>query len=163
MLQEKQFSTEIMKKMWQADQFQTTFCCFFKKALYEVKASDLQLKFNVFRQPSTWHTIKTNCIKLKTIDTENMFNFRFLQKGLGIDFHNILCMIFQLKCFSCYFLLTTQISFYGFLYVLRHWAICVMQLFVSQVITSLNFEINLKGCARYIFASLFFISKREHL
>ena len=32
---------------------------FFKKAVYEVKASGLQLSFNIF-----WHTIKTNCIKL---------------------------------------------------------------------------------------------------
>ena len=36
---------------------------FFKKALYEVKASSLQLSFNTFRQPSTWHTGKTSCIK----------------------------------------------------------------------------------------------------
>ena len=32
---------------------------FFKKALHEVKASGLQLSFNIFRLPFTWHTIKT--------------------------------------------------------------------------------------------------------
>ena len=37
---------------------------FFKIALYEVKASDLQLNLNIFRLSSTWHTIKTNCINL---------------------------------------------------------------------------------------------------
>ena len=37
---------------------------FFKKVLPEVKASGMQLSFNIFRQPSTWHTINTNCIKL---------------------------------------------------------------------------------------------------
>ena len=37
---------------------------FFKKALYEVKTSGLQRNFNIFRYSSTWHTIKTNCIKL---------------------------------------------------------------------------------------------------
>ena len=37
---------------------------FFKKAYYEVKESGLQLSFSMFEQPSTWHTIKTNCIKL---------------------------------------------------------------------------------------------------
>ena len=31
-----------------------------KKALYEVKASGLQLSFNTFRKLSTWHAIKTN-------------------------------------------------------------------------------------------------------
>ena len=38
--------------------------CFFEKALIEVKASGLQLNFNIFRRHSTWHTITTNCIKL---------------------------------------------------------------------------------------------------
>ena len=28
-----------------------------------IKAGGLQLRFNTFQQPSTWHTIKTNCIK----------------------------------------------------------------------------------------------------
>ena len=37
---------------------------FFKKALYEVKASGLQLSFNHFRQSSTWQTIKTKYVKL---------------------------------------------------------------------------------------------------
>ena len=32
---------------------------FFKKALYEVKASGLQLTFKKFRWPSTWHPMKT--------------------------------------------------------------------------------------------------------
>ena len=36
-----------MQKMRQGDQFQTSFC-FFKKALYEVKACGLQLSFNTF-------------------------------------------------------------------------------------------------------------------
>ena len=37
---------------------------FFEKALYEVKANGQHLSFNIFRLPSSWHTIKTNCIKL---------------------------------------------------------------------------------------------------
>ena len=49
---------------------------FFKKALYEVKASSLQLNFNIFRQSSTLHTIKTNCSELKTIDPEICSIFR---------------------------------------------------------------------------------------
>ena len=37
---------------------------FFRKVLYEVKASGMQLSFDIFWQPSTWHTIKTNHLKL---------------------------------------------------------------------------------------------------
>ena len=46
------------------------FILFFKKALYEVKACDLHLSFNIFQLPSTWHTIKTNYIKLYITDLE---------------------------------------------------------------------------------------------
>ena len=52
---------QIMQKMRQEDQFQTS-SCFWKK----VKASDLQLSFKIFRQPSTCHTIKTSCIPTNT-------------------------------------------------------------------------------------------------
>ena len=34
------------------------FFLFLKKASDEVKANDLQLSFNIFRQPSTWYTMK---------------------------------------------------------------------------------------------------------
>ena len=43
---------------------------YFKKALYKVKASSLQLIFNTFTQLLTQHTIKTSCVKLQTIDLE---------------------------------------------------------------------------------------------
>ena len=36
------------------------FFLFLNKGLYEITASCLKLSFNTFRQPSTWHTIKTN-------------------------------------------------------------------------------------------------------
>ena len=36
----------------------------FFKSLCEVKASDLQLSFNIFQWSATWLTIKTNCLKL---------------------------------------------------------------------------------------------------
>ena len=45
-------------------------------------------------------------------------------------------MIFQQKCSSCYILSTDQISLPGCLYFLRYWTICVLQLFVIQVVTS---------------------------
>ena len=41
------FLQKLMPKVWLGDYFQTSFC-FFKKALYQVKASDLHLSFNKF-------------------------------------------------------------------------------------------------------------------
>ena len=38
------------------------FSLLFKKALYEVKASSLQLSFSIFREPSKYN--KINCIKI---------------------------------------------------------------------------------------------------
>ena len=80
--------------MRKGDQFQTTFC-FLEKALNEEKASGLQLSFNIFRQPSTWHIMKTNCIKRQTIDLEICSILRFQKKAQEQFFHHILCMIFQ--------------------------------------------------------------------
>ena len=41
---------------------------FSKKALYEVKASGLQLSFNIFLEPSTWHNNKNKNKMYKTLD-----------------------------------------------------------------------------------------------
>ena len=41
--------------------------------------------------------------------------------------HLILYMIYQGKCFSCYVLLTDQISLSDCFYFLRYWGICVLQ------------------------------------
>ena len=57
-----------------------------------------------------------------------MLNF---EEGPGNSF-SILSMIFQEKNF----ILTHQISLSDRLYFLRYWAIRVLQLFVSQVVTS---------------------------
>ena len=70
------------------------FFLFFKKTLYVMKASGLQLSFNIFRQPSTSHTVKLNCIKFQTIDPQicSILNF---QKRVWEQFnYHILCMIF---------------------------------------------------------------------
>ena len=48
----------------------------------------------------------------------------------------IFCIIFEEKYLSCYILLIDQISVSGYLYFVRYWAICVLQLFVNQVMTS---------------------------
>ena len=47
----------------------------------------------------------------------------------------IFSIIFEWKYFSCYILLIDQVSLSGCFYFVRYWAICVLQLFVSQVVT----------------------------
>ena len=72
---------------------------FFKKALYEVKANGLQLSFNIFRQPSTWHTIKANFVKLWTIDPE-ICSILIFRKRSGNSFSSIFCVWFFKKIVS---------------------------------------------------------------
>ena len=44
-------------------------------------------------------------------------------------------MIFKEKSWSCYILLTDQITVYGCLYFVKYCTIYVLQLFVNQVVT----------------------------
>ena len=57
---------------------------------YEVKSSDLLLTFNIFRQPSTWHTIKRICIKLETIDPDICSILIFYKRVWKQFLHHIL-------------------------------------------------------------------------
>ena len=54
----------------------------FKNALLEVKASNLQLSYNLFQYSSTWH--KSKLYKTLSYWSRDMLNFDFLEKGLGI-------------------------------------------------------------------------------
>ena len=100
--------SKITQKMRQETSFQTSF--YLIKPLHEVKASGLQLSFNILRQSSPLHAIKTNCIKLLAIDPE-ICSILIVQKRVWKQFlHHILCIIFQKNCFSCYVLLTDHIS-----------------------------------------------------
>ena len=63
-----------------------------------------------------------------------MLNFDFLEKSLGVVSSPHFCN--NEKCFSCYFLLTEQISLSDCHYILRYFAICVSALLVPQVKTS---------------------------
>ena len=65
-----------------------------------------------------------------------MLNFYFLDKDLEIVSPARFVYDFQQKCSLCYILLTDQILLSGCLYFLRYWAICVLQLFVNQAVTS---------------------------
>ena len=116
---------------------------FFKIALYEVKANGLQPNFNHFPQSSTCQTIKTKYMKFDNIDPEICSILIFKKRACEQFLYHILCMIIQEKYFSCYALLTDQISLPDCLYCLRYWYICVLQLFINQVVTSQSFEVNL--------------------
>ena len=52
-----------------------------------------------------------------------MLNFNFSEKGLGLVSPPNFVNDFE-KCFSCYILLTDQISLSDCLYFLRYWVIC---------------------------------------
>ena len=56
--------------------------CFFKKALHEGKAIDLQLSFNTLRQSTTWHTMRMADI-MKNFFFQNQGTFFDLKKGRG--------------------------------------------------------------------------------
>ena len=92
---------------------------FFRKALYELKASGLQLSSHHFRQSSTWQTIKTKQIKLQNIDPDICSILIFQKKVWELFLHHSLCIIFQEKYFLCYTLLTDHFFFFlisNFLY-----------------------------------------------
>ena len=50
-----------------------------------------------------------------------MLNFDFLEKGLGIASLLYFVYDFEEECFSCYNLLTDQVSLLDWLYFLRYW------------------------------------------
>ena len=58
---------------------------FFKKVLYEIKGSGLQLSFNIFWLSSTWHRYNKNKL-YRTLHywSRDMLDFDFLEKDLGI-------------------------------------------------------------------------------
>ena len=66
-----------------------------------------------------------------------MLNFEFSNKfqGLVSPPHFVYDFSKQ-KSFLCYILLTGEIQLPNYLYFLRYWAICALQLFVSQAVTS---------------------------
>ena len=55
----------------------------------------------------------------------------------------MLCIIFHKKCFSCYILLTDQISLSHCLYFSKYWPICVLRLFFNRLVKSWNLELAL--------------------
>ena len=62
-----------------------------------------------------------------------MLNFDFSKKSLGIASSPHYVYDFSRKMLLMLYSLTDQISMSDCLYFLRFWAICVLQLFVDQV------------------------------
>ena len=116
---------------------------FFKKALYQLKASGLLLDFIIFRQHSNQHAIETNCLKLYTIDPEIcsilIFQIRVWEQFLQL----ILCMIFQPKYFSCYILLAEQISYIWLSLLLEILGNMSIEIVYYPGCDVMDFEINL--------------------
>ena len=93
----------------------------------------------------------------KTLDywSRDMLNFDFLELDLG-KVSPYFAYDFSKKCFSYYSLLTDQISLFDCLYFLRSWAICVLQLFISQVMTSCILKLTV-----FLIKSLFYMTKKS--
>ena len=62
--------------------------------------------------------------------------FKKIKRGLELVSLPHFSHSFWKKYFSYYILLTNQISLPVCLYFVRYWAICVLQMFVNQVVTS---------------------------
>ena len=67
-----------------------------------------------------------------------MINFDFSEKGLRIVLHHIFCVSFFKKMFLLLYSTIWINSLPNCLYFLRYWVICVLQLFVSLVVTSIK-------------------------
>ena len=67
--------------------------------MYEVKPKDLQLSFDIFWWPSTWHTIKTNCVNFRLM-IQRYAQFWFIRKGSGNSFSTTFCAWYFKKIYS---------------------------------------------------------------
>ena len=72
-----------------------------------------------------------------------MLNFDFLEKGLWIVSPSHFVYDFSRKVFLKSYSITDQISLPNCFYLLRYWSICVLQLFVNQVVMSYIFKLTL--------------------
>ena len=106
---------------------------------------DLFMKNQNWDQQSTAsYSLFLLCVKLSAIEMLKL-SYRplaftsckaFLKEVWKLSPCLIICMVFEGKYFFCYVLLTDQISLSGCFYFMRYWAICVLHLFVNQVVTS---------------------------
>ena len=71
-----------------------------------------------------------------------MLNFNSPEKGLGLV-SSPHAYDFSGETFLMLHSINWQVSLSDCLYFWRYWAICILQLFINQVVTSIRFEINL--------------------
>ena len=88
--QEKYFSSKIMRKMRQGDQFQTSFYFLKRFNIWRKQVVSSLVSIYIFRQPSTCHAIKTNCINLQAIDPEICSILIFLKRVWDSFLYHIL-------------------------------------------------------------------------
>ena len=88
------------------------------------------------------------------------FTQSFLKKQKQVQMQSP-CLIFFMpfgeKYFSCYILLIDQISLPRFLQLLKYWPMCVLQLFVNQVVTSKIWKLSLY----FLSSRLFYFTKKS--
>ena len=94
---------------------------FFKKALYEIKASGPHLSFNIFGYTLTWHTTKNKLYKTLDLRSRDTLNLDILKKGLGIVSWLHFVDDFSREMFlMLYILLSNQLWLSRCLYLLRY-------------------------------------------
>ena len=132
-----------MEKMRQGDWLHTS--SFFYKSLMwgESKLSAAYFQFILIALNLPYNTNKLYKIldyrsgDMLNFNFGDMLNFNFSEKGLGqVSSPDFELDFSKKKCFSCYILLTEQISLSDCLYFSRYWTLCVLQLFVNQAVTS---------------------------
>ena len=102
--------------------------------------SFIQFIFIVCQYEGYQNILKLNCSPL-TFTSYKAFSKN--KRGCGTSLSaSIFCMIFEEKYFSCYILLTDQMSLSGCLYFVRYWEYMYFNCLLTRL-WHLNFEINL--------------------
>ena len=131
---EKHFSWRIIHKMWWRNYSQTLF----KKIKIEHISGSIFWSFIYFVFIVCQVEGYRNWLKLSRRPLAFISNKVFLKKEKEVWNQStslIFSMVFEEKYFSCYIILSDQISMSGCLNFVRYWAICVFSFFVNQVVT----------------------------
>ena len=78
--------------------------------------------------------------------------FEKIKRCLELVFLPHFLYLFEEKYFSCNILLIDQVSLSGCSYFVRYWAICLLQLFVNQVVTSWILKQEVQGLQAFAFS-----------
>ena len=121
---------KVMQKIRLGDPFQTSL--FLEECLYEVKPMVYSL-FPISLDSPRFSIQLNKLYKTLIYWSRDTLNFEFFRKMCPNNFSTtFLSMIFQEKYCPYHILLTDKISLSDCLYLLRDWAICVLQLLVFQ-------------------------------